>query len=98
MLQYSTWGLVVKGDHLAACVPEDLRHVITGVHPASFRIDPTHLTLVVAGRKHSGLNTGTEGGKECVCARALVRVYVHVEVVCVYACMCVVYIGMMFDQ
>jgi len=43
-----TWGLEVERDHLAACVPEDLRHVITGVHPAPFGVDTAHLTLVVA--------------------------------------------------
>lgn len=43
-----TWGLEVEWDHLAACVPEDLRHVITGVHPAPFGVDTAHLTLVVA--------------------------------------------------
>lgn len=43
-----TWGLEVERDHLAAGVPEDLRHVITGVHAASFGVDTAHLTLVVA--------------------------------------------------
>lgn len=43
-----TWGLEVEGDHLAAGVPEDLRHVITGVHAASFGVDTAHLTFVVA--------------------------------------------------
>lgn len=43
-----TWGLKVERDHLAAGVPEDLRHVITGVHAASFGVDTAHLTLVVA--------------------------------------------------
>lgn len=43
-----TWGLKVERDHLAACVPEDLRHVITGVHPTPFGVDTAHLTLVVA--------------------------------------------------
>lgn len=43
-----TWGLEVERDHLAAGVPEDLRHVITGVHAAPFGVDTAHLTLVVA--------------------------------------------------
>lgn len=43
-----TWGLEVERDHLAAGVPEDLRHVITGIHAASFGVDTAHLTLVVA--------------------------------------------------
>lgn len=43
-----TWGLEVEWDHLAACVPEDLRHIITGVHPTPFGVDTAHLTLVVA--------------------------------------------------
>lgn len=43
-----TWGLEVERDHLAACVPEDLRHVITGVYPTPFGVDTAHLTLVVA--------------------------------------------------
>ena len=45
-----TWGLEVEGHHLAAGVPEDLRHVITGVHPAPFRIDTAHLPFVIAAR------------------------------------------------
>lgn len=43
-----TWGLEVERDHLAASVPEDLRHVITGVHAAPFGVDTAHLTFVVA--------------------------------------------------
>lgn len=43
-----TWGLEVERDHLATGVPEDLRHVITGVHAASFGVDTAHLTFVVA--------------------------------------------------
>lgn len=44
----NTWGLEVERDHLAAGVPEDLRHVITGVHAAPFGVDTAHLTFVVA--------------------------------------------------
>lgn len=43
-----TWGLIVERDHLAASVPENLRHVIAGIHSASLRVDPTHLPLIVA--------------------------------------------------
>lgn len=57
--QGCTWGLEVQRHHLAASVPEDLRHVITGVHAASFGVDPAHLPLVVAARwpmrkRHTG--------------------------------------------
>lgn len=43
-----TWGLEVERDHLATGVPEDLRHVITGIHAAPFGVDTAHLTFVVA--------------------------------------------------
>lgn len=65
-----TWGLEVEGDHLAACVPEDLRHVITGVHPASFGVDTAHLTLVVAALMLRKISKGIkkkEGEHVCFC-------------------------------
>lgn len=46
--QSRTWSLKVQRHHLAPSVPKDLRHVITGVHTASFGVDPAHLSLVVA--------------------------------------------------
>lgn len=46
--QSRTWSLKVQRHHLAPSVPKDLRHVITGVHAASFGVDPAHLPLVVA--------------------------------------------------
>lgn len=46
--QSRTWSLKVQRHHLAPSVPKDLRHVITGVHTASFGIDPAHLPLVIA--------------------------------------------------
>lgn len=57
--QSRTWSLKVQRHHLAPSVPKDLRHVITGVHTASFGVDPAHLPLVVAvhwpmRKKHTG--------------------------------------------
>lgn len=49
-----TWGLKVQRNHLAASIPKDLRHIITGVHSASFGVDPTHLPLVVAAHLIQG--------------------------------------------
>lgn len=43
-----TWGLIVERDHLASSVPENLRHVIAGIHPASLWVYPTHLPFIIA--------------------------------------------------
>lgn len=48
-LHYSlTDGLKVECDELTAGVPEDLRHVVGGIHARSFRINPAQLELVVS--------------------------------------------------
>lgn len=44
-----THSLVVECHHLAASVPEGLRAVVGRVHSGSFRVNPTHLPLVVSG-------------------------------------------------
>lgn len=78
-----TWGLEVERDHLAACVPEDLRHVITGVHSAPFGVDTAHLTLVVAALMLRKITTKRETAcafrhaRVCVCVVALERVCVR---------------------
>lgn len=43
-----THGLEVECHHLTADVPEHLGHVIRGVHPSAFGVNPTHLSLVVS--------------------------------------------------
>lgn len=50
-----TWGLEVQCYHLAAGIPEYLRHIITRVHSASFGVDPTHLALVVTVHLSQGI-------------------------------------------
>lgn len=42
-----TWGLIVQRNHLAASVPENLRHVITGIDSASLGVNATHLPFVI---------------------------------------------------
>lgn len=43
-----THGLEVECHHLTADVPEHLGHVIRGVHPGAFGVNPAHLSLVVS--------------------------------------------------
>jgi len=43
-----THGLEVECHHLTADVPEHLGHVVGGVHPGAFGVDPAHLSLVVS--------------------------------------------------
>lgn len=43
-----THGLEVQCHHLTANVPEHLGHVIGGVHPGAFGVNPAHLALVVS--------------------------------------------------
>lgn len=43
-----THGLEVECHHLTADVPEHLGHVIGGVHPGAFGVNPAHLPLVVS--------------------------------------------------
>lgn len=43
-----THGLEVERHHLTADVPEHLGHVIGGVHPGAFGVNPAHLSLVVS--------------------------------------------------
>lgn len=45
-----TKSLKVKSHHLAADVPEDLRHVVGAIHPRAFRVDSAQLVLIVPGR------------------------------------------------
>ena len=43
-----THGLEVECHHLTADVPEHLGHVIRGVHPGAFGVNPAHLSLVIS--------------------------------------------------
>lgn len=43
-----TYCLEVEGHELAAGVPEDLGHVVGGVDPRAFRVQPAQLPLVVS--------------------------------------------------
>lgn len=44
-----TEGLEVQRHHLAAHVPEELRHVVGAVHSRPFGVDPAQLVLIVPG-------------------------------------------------
>ena len=59
---FCTECLVVKGDQLTASIPEDLWHVVAGVHTGTSGVDTTQLPLVVAGtqlrwKQRMGLHT-----------------------------------------
>lgn len=43
-----THGLEVQCHHLTADIPEHLGHVIRGVHPGAFGVNPAHLSLVIS--------------------------------------------------
>ena len=44
-----TYSLVVERHQLAASVPEELRHVVGGVHSGSFGVNTTQLGLIISG-------------------------------------------------
>lgn len=44
-----THCLEIKGNHLAACIPEELRHIVGWIHACSLWVYPAKLHFVISG-------------------------------------------------